>query len=127
MCLLALWRCSPECAARRGPEEGQHGGVALFGLLNSALPLGFNFEALRHLSAGTGAIIAATNPLLVALVAPRLLGERLSPVRIVGLGLGFGGVIFVMIVRLGVGIDTPLGILLSIAQCPLARRRHLFL
>lgn len=87
--------------------------LALFGLLNSALPLAFNFEALRHLSAGTGAIIAATNPLVVAFIAPRLLGERLSPVRIIGLGLGFGGVIFVMVVRLGVGIDTPLGIFLS--------------
>ncbi len=87
--------------------------LALFGLCNAALPLAFNFEALRHLSAGTGAIIAATNPLVVALIAPRLLGERLSPVRIVGLGLGFGGVIFVMVVRLGVGIDTPLGIVLS--------------
>lgn len=89
------------------------GRLALFGLLNAALPLGFNFEALRHLSAGTGAIISATNPLIVALIAPRLLGERLTPVRIVGLGLGFGGVIFVMATRLGVGIDTPLGILLS--------------
>lgn len=87
--------------------------LALLGLLNSALPLGFNFEALRHLSAGTGAIIAATNPLVVSLIAPRLLGERLSPIRIVGLGLGFGGVIFVMTARLGVGIDTPHGILLS--------------
>ncbi len=87
--------------------------LALFGLLNSALPLAFNFEALRHLSAGTGAIIAATNPLVVALIAPRLLGEHLARMRIVGLGLGFGGVIFVMAARLGVGIDTPLGILLS--------------
>lgn len=26
--------------------------LTLFGLLDAALPLGFNFEALRHLSAG---------------------------------------------------------------------------
>ncbi|MGI8857757.1 MAG: DMT family transporter [Thermomicrobiales bacterium] len=87
--------------------------LALFGLCNAALPLAFNFEALRHLSAGTGAIIAATNPLIGALVAPRLLGERLSPVRIAGLGVGFGGVIVVLAARLGVGIATLLDIALS--------------
>lgn len=110
-CIMAALARMRGAARPRG--RAAWGRLALFGLLNSALPLGFNFEALRHLSAGTGAIIAATNPLIVALVAPRLLGERLSPVRIVGLGLGFGGVIFVMATRLGVGIDTPLGILLS--------------
>jgi drug/metabolite transporter (DMT)-like permease len=99
--------------AARPQGRAAWGRLALFGLLNAALPLGFNFEALRHLSAGTGAIISATNPLLVALVAPRLLGEHLTPIRIVGLALGFAGVIFVMATRLGVGIDTPLGILLS--------------
>ena len=99
--------------ASRPQGRAAWGRLALFGLLNAALPLAFNFEALRHLSVGTGAIISATNPLLVALVAPRLLGERLASVQIVGLALGFGGVIFVMATRLGVGIDTPLGVLLS--------------
>jgi drug/metabolite transporter (DMT)-like permease len=108
MALLARMRGVP-CPQGRSAWRR----LALFGLCNSALPLAFNFEALRHLSAGTGAIIAATNPLIVALVAPRLLGERLSPIRIVGLGVGFGGVIVVMAARLGVGIDTPLGIALS--------------
>jgi drug/metabolite transporter (DMT)-like permease len=107
MALLARMRGVPRPQGKRAWRR-----LALFGLCNSALPLGFNFEALRHLSAGTGAIIAATNPLIVALVAPRLLGERLSPVRIAGLGVGFGGVIVVMAARLGVGIDTPLGIVL---------------
>lgn len=94
-------------------DAGVWGRLALFGLCNAALPLAFNFEALRHLSAGTGAIIAATNPLLVALVAPFILGERLSWTRIAGLALGFGGVIAVMVVRLDAGIDTPTGIALS--------------
>src|SRR5207248_5826358 len=91
------------------------GRLALFGLLNSGLAIAFTYEALRHLSAGMGSIIAATNPLLLALVAPRLLGERLSPARVAGLVLGFGGVIFVMAARLGgrAGVDTPLGMVLS--------------
>src|SRR6266702_4153160 len=46
------------------------GRLALFGSLNSAFYLGFNYEALRFLSAGMGSIIAATNPLLLTLIAP---------------------------------------------------------
>jgi drug/metabolite transporter (DMT)-like permease len=76
------------------------GRLALFGLLNSALYLGFNYEALRHLSAGMGSIIAATNPLLLTLIAPFVLRERLTWWRGLGLVLGFGGVIFVMGARL---------------------------
>lgn len=89
--------------------------LALFGALNSGLALAFTYEALRQLSAGMGAIITATNPLLLALLAPRLLGERLTPRRLVGLVLGFGGVLFVMAERLGGPgtLDTPLGALLS--------------
>jgi len=108
-CIMALLARMRGLSCPRGRTAWR---LALFGLLNSALPLAFNFEALRHLSAGTGTIIAATNPLIVVLIAPRLLGERLSLLRIVGLGLGFGGVIFVMTARLG-GIDTPVGVLLS--------------
>ena len=82
-------------------EWHEWGRLALFGLLNSALYLGFSYEGVRQLSAGMGAIIAATNPLLLTLVAPRLLGERLTRMRVVGLVLGFGGVVFIMQARLG--------------------------
>ncbi len=47
-----------------------------------------------------GSIIAATNPLLLTLVAPFVLRERLTAWRILGLILGFGGVLFVMGARL---------------------------
>ncbi len=91
--------------------------LALFGLLNSGLYLGLSYEALRHLSAGMATIIAATNPLLLTLLAPRLLGERLTRWRLLGLALGFGGVIFVVGARLDVrgGADTPAGIALASA------------
>jgi drug/metabolite transporter (DMT)-like permease len=91
------------------------GRLALFGLLNSAFYLGFNYEALRFLSAGMGSIISATNPLLLALVAPVILRERLTWWRILGLLLGFGGVIFVMGARLNEQehLDTVGGMLIS--------------
>lgn len=94
---------------------GAWGRLALFGLLNSALYLGCNYEALRHLSAGMGSIIAATNPLLLTLVAPFFLRERLTWLRVLGLVLGFGGVVFVMGARLNDAgqLDTPGGMLLS--------------
>lgn len=91
------------------------GRLALFGLLNSALYLGCNYIALRYLSAGMGTIISATNPLLLTLVAPFILKERLTWWRIMGLLLGFGGVLFVMGARLNAQgqLDTPGGMLLS--------------
>ncbi|MDQ2888319.1 MAG: DMT family transporter [Chloroflexota bacterium] len=98
------------------PRGGRSWGrLALFGLLNSALYLGFNYEALRYLSAGMGSIISATNPLLLTLIAPFVLRERLTVWRVLGLVLGFGGVLFVMVARLnGPGqLDTVGGMLLS--------------
>jgi drug/metabolite transporter (DMT)-like permease len=91
------------------------GRLALFGLLNSALYLGFNYEALRYLSAGMASIISATNPLLLTLVAPFVLRERLTVWRVLGLVLGFGGVLFVMSARLNAGghLDTAGGMLVS--------------
>ena len=63
------------------------------GILTNALYLGLTYTALRHLSSGMGAIVASTNPLVLALLAPRFLGEKLTPLKIAGLALGFGGVL----------------------------------
>jgi len=106
--------------ARRGKLQCPQGWIAwgrlaLFGFFNSAFYLGCNYEALRSLSAGMGSIIAATNPLLLTLIAPIILRERLTWWRILGLILGFGGVIFVMVARLGghEHIDTVGGMMLA--------------
>ena len=92
------------------------GRLAVFGLLNSGIYLGCNYEALRYLSAGMGSIISATNPLLLTLVAPFVLRERLTWWKILGLILGFGGVLFVMGARLSSNsqLDTPGGMLVSL-------------
>jgi drug/metabolite transporter (DMT)-like permease len=87
--------------------------LGLLGVLQWLLPAALNFVALRRASAGMGAILYATNPLLIAVLGVRVLGERLTGQRIVGLLLGFGGVVLVMISRVGSGRrDTPLGVLL---------------
>jgi drug/metabolite transporter (DMT)-like permease len=88
--------------------------VAL-GILANAVYLGFTYEALRHLASGVGAIVASTNPLTLALVAPWLLREPLTPGKIAGMLLGFGGVVAIMIVRTGTGAAEPADVALAFA------------
>jgi len=84
-----------------------------YGLLANACYLGCTYEALRHLSSGMGAIIASTNPLLLALVAPALLDEPLTARKVVGLLLGFGGVLVAMSARAGTQAARPGDVLLA--------------
>jgi drug/metabolite transporter (DMT)-like permease len=87
--------------------------VAALGVCGNALYLGFTYEALRHLASGVGAIVASLNPLVLAIVAPYVLGERLTRLKIVGLLLGFGGVVAVMAARAGSGSANPSDVLLA--------------
>jgi drug/metabolite transporter (DMT)-like permease len=88
--------------------------MALIGLLQVGLPSAFLNLSLHHASAGTASIVYATQPLALALAASRLLNERLTRARTFGLLLGFGGVVLVMVARVGAGgrEDTPLGVVL---------------
>jgi drug/metabolite transporter (DMT)-like permease len=85
------------------------------GVLGNAVYLGCTYEALRHIAAGVGAIVASTNPLVLALVAPWFLREPLTLTKIAGLLLGFGGVVAIMFVRLGTGTADPRDIALAFA------------
>jgi drug/metabolite transporter (DMT)-like permease len=87
--------------------------VVALGITSNAIYLGMTYEALRHLASGVGAIVASTNPLVLALVAPYLLSEKLSVQKIVGLLLGFGGVVAIMIARTGSGSAEPFDVLLA--------------
>lgn len=88
--------------------------LALLGLCANAGYLGLTYLALRHLSSGMGAIIASTNPLLLALVAPRLLGEPLTARKLLGMVLGFGGVVITMAARAGAQTARPQDVLLAL-------------
>lgn len=77
------------------------GPLALLGLLNNALYLGLAAIALRRLSAGMGAVLASTNPLLLALLAAWMLRERLTVWKVAGLLTSFAGVIWIMSSRMG--------------------------
>ncbi len=67
--------------------------VLLTGVLLHAIYLGSVWWAVRHgLPAGISGLIAALQPILTALLAPWLLGERISPLRWGGILLGFLGI-----------------------------------
>ncbi|MBC5810975.1 MAG: DMT family transporter [Candidatus Eremiobacteraeota bacterium] len=85
------------------------------GLLANTLYLGLTYLAMRRLSAGMGAILASTNPLVLGLLAPRLLGERLTRLKVAGLVLGFGGVAAVVLGRGGSQSALPLDVALAFA------------
>jgi drug/metabolite transporter (DMT)-like permease len=73
------------------PRQWLHIGVT--GLLVHALYLGGVFSAIhKGLPAGITSLVVGLQPLLTALGAGLLLGERVLPRQWVGLVLGFGGV-----------------------------------
>lgn len=75
--------------------------LATLGLLNNALYLGLTSLLLVHVSAGMGSVLASTNPLMLALLAPWLLGERLTARKAAGLVLSYTGVAWAMWSRVG--------------------------
>ncbi len=89
--------------------------AALLGIFANALYLGFTYVALRHLASGMGAIVASLNPLVLAVVAPRALGERLDARKAAGLALGFGGVLAIVAFRSGSGTATTHDVLFAFA------------
>lgn len=75
--------------------------LAVLGLLNYGAYLGISVIALEHVSGGMGAVLASTNPLMVAMVAPLLLKESLGKTRIAGSLVAFVSVVLVMYSRAG--------------------------
>ena len=69
--------------------------IAWVGVTNSALPfLCFAYAALS-ITAGLSAIFNSATPLFAAVVAWLWLGDRMTPLRVLGLAIGFAGVIWI--------------------------------
>lgn len=97
---------------RLAPQQAR--AVILFGLCQNALYLGLNFVAMQWVQASLAAIIAASMPLIVAALSWAVFRERVAPLGVLGLALGFAGVGLIMGTRLSGGAD-PLGVLLCVA------------
>ena len=90
-------------------HPAQARAVVLFGLCQNALYLGLNFVAMRSVEASLAAIIAASMPLIAAVLAWAVFRERVPKLGVLGLMAGFVGVGLVMGTRLSGGAD-PLAV-----------------
>lgn len=68
--------------------------ITVVGIVNSALPFVLFTVAALAINAGLSAIFNATAPLWGAIIGALWLKDRLSPSRMLGLAIGFAGVLF---------------------------------
>ncbi|CAN5601667.1 DMT family transporter [soil metagenome] len=115
------------------PTRRQLGATAVAGLGLHAVYLGGVFLAISWgMPSGVSALIAGLHPVLTAIAARWLLGERLRRLQWMGVALGFAGVIAVVVDRMVAGAKgLSLGALLAaslsvvgICAGTLVQRRH---
>ncbi|QEX15882.1 peptide ABC transporter ATP-binding protein [Hypericibacter terrae] len=86
--------------------------IAVVGFLIQSVYFGLAWTGLGlGVSAGVAAVISSTQPLLVALMAPRFAKERVGALRWAGLLLGAAGAITVIVASASFGTDLDIGIL----------------
>jgi drug/metabolite transporter (DMT)-like permease len=89
--------------------------IAVTGFLIQVVYFGLCYIAFKSgVSAGGVAIIVCLQPILVSLIAPRMVGERVSRLRWLGLALGLGGALTVILARSGIAHEPPLGVLAAV-------------
>ncbi|MFT4653876.1 MAG: drug/metabolite transporter (DMT)-like permease [Patiriisocius sp.] len=69
--------------------------LLVVGLLNTAIPFCLFNYSLLHIEAGLAAILNGTAPMFGMLVAYLYLKEKISPVGLIGMLLGFAGVVLI--------------------------------
>ena len=88
--------------------------VAVVGFLIQVGYFGLCYVAFKSgVSAGAVSIIVCLQPILVALAAPHLVGEKISPKGWIGLALGLAGAAVVILARSNVAVENPFGLALT--------------
>ncbi len=91
------------------------GHLAMVGFLIQGLYFGLGYLALAmNISTGAVALIVSLQPILVALAAPRISGERVGRWAWTGLGLGLAGAALVILARSAVEALPVLGVLAAV-------------
>lgn len=85
------------------------GGATWFGLYNLALN-----EAGGRIDAATSALVVQVGPIIVGLLATILLGERLTGWLLLGMAVGFGGVVLIAYASSSTPEGDVVGVLLAV-------------
>jgi drug/metabolite transporter (DMT)-like permease len=87
----------------------------LLTLFNVALFIGLQTYAIVYLPSGSAAVLVYLQPILVGLLAWPILGESLTAAKVVGLLLGFSGIVAVSAGSFSGSVDalSPLGVTLG--------------
>jgi len=113
LALGVMVRVSVPAERRRLPTKREWplialGGVSWIGIYNVALN-----ESERRIDAGTAALIIQIGPIIVALLATFFFSERLTKWLLIGLGVGFAGVVIIGRASSNGGNGDLVGVLLS--------------
>lgn len=89
----------------------------LLAAFNVVLFIGAQSFTVLYLSSGTAAVVIYLQPILVGLLAFLFLGESLSAAKVIGLLLGFAGVVVVSAGSMsGEALGSPLGIVFGVGS-----------
>ena len=89
----------------------------LLAFFNVALLYGLQTFAVLYLPSGTAAVVVYLQPILVGFLSYLILGESLSAAKVVGLFLGFSGVVVVSAGSFSAAsLGTPLGVAFGVAS-----------
>jgi drug/metabolite transporter (DMT)-like permease len=73
-------------------------------LIHAVYLAGVWWAVAKGVPSGVSGIMAGLQPVMTAMLAPVLLGERISPIRLLGVAFGFFGIVLVLLPKL-VGVD----------------------
>lgn len=93
---MVAWR------GKLGELRGHWKAMTVIALLNSALPFALFAYATRSVPAGFAAVLNSTVPLFGAIVGVSAFREKMTATRLLGLGVGFLGVLVLVAPRLEV-------------------------
>jgi drug/metabolite transporter (DMT)-like permease len=89
--------------------------IAFAGVMVNAVYIGGVFSAIyQGVPSGIVSLIVGLQPLFTAVVAGRLLGEKVSGRQWFGFGLGLAGVVMVLMDKISFASGSPQGIMMSI-------------
>lgn len=109
----------PVFAVMRPPlprNSNQWAHLFIVGYLIQVGYFGLCFMAFKAgVSVGSVAIVVCLQPILVSLIAPRFVGERVTAMHWVGLILALAGAVTVIVSRSAVSVENPYGVIAAVA------------